>query len=532
MSLSRQSLVANLDDKGIREVVENGKRWIVAPAAILKQGILNGSKGALLYRDEENKKTAHLWDKIPLTVNHPFDPVTNAPLGAWDGDVVERQHIGETRKPHWVDGKTRVEAWFDAEATRRKAPEVYNSLMKRELIAVSTGLFTNNIEVSGQFNGTHYTAEARDHKPDHLAILPFQRGACHIDEGCGVGVTNATTVTPEVPTANEIAEVQSWWTKFVAFITNTPKHPINGKFIDNKGLSGAHATAGWQNAVTSCPACGKPMKECTCQKTETVKNDLSTDNAWQDAEPDPIKVQLDEAKAAYDAALALWNSKQGDNTVAKKLTPAERKTIVDGLITNCSCATANVWDESDRAHLDGMPDSKLQLLRDQRELATKNEFPFKKKGEPEEEEEEEEEEETENQTRIAGKKTATANKAKKPAAATFTPTALVGVMNTLNKVNQLTAHIPDATERQEMVANLLTKTDAELDMMVKLVGNRQPLTQNMRISPVMPVFGGGGGDGSTNNQTTDNSDPADVLNEERIDWIALARERGTLPPGQ
>src|SRR5678815_2675163 len=125
MVLSRRTLVANLDDAHIREVVEDGKRWIVAPAAILIEGVLNGSKGALFYPSDENQRTAHLWDRVPLTHNHPFDPITNAPLDASDPGVVQRQHIGETRSPEWRDGKTRVEAWFDAEATRNKAPEVY-----------------------------------------------------------------------------------------------------------------------------------------------------------------------------------------------------------------------------------------------------------------------------------------------------------------------------------------------------------------------------------------------------------------------
>lgn len=190
MTQLRQTIVSNLDNYRIREVIENGKRWLVAPAAILIHGVLNGNKGPLYYPEDESKNTAHLWNKIPITHNHPFHPVTNEPLDSDDPLVIERQHIGETRSPVW-DGKTRVEAWFDEDATKNKAPEVYNALKKNQQIALSTGLYTINDTINGVYNNQPYSAIARNHKPDHLAVLPNQRGACHLTDGCGIGVTNA-----------------------------------------------------------------------------------------------------------------------------------------------------------------------------------------------------------------------------------------------------------------------------------------------------------------------------------------------------
>jgi len=818
--MNRVTLNAQMAAGQIREVIEDGKRWIVAPAAILIQGVLNGSKGALFYSDDENKRTAHLWDRVPLTVNHPFDPINNAPLDAWDDGVVERQHIGETRNPIW-NGKTRLEAWFDADATRAKAPEVYQKLMKRQQIALSTGLFTKNYPINGTYNGIRYDAEARDHKPDHLAVLPNMRGACHLTDGCGIGVTNAASDsllalnadddvtwvtmggahipvkggkflagpfkgksvedeedrrdeaerrtaergraedaikatdekldkskgahdkakakiaekhkpgdtydhpeygrvrvtkdggieparnanpeginqytsgggTPDEAVAQlkemhekndpenwsyesidkltaamstmppdalkqavtsiygekrdymtkgsrpkiiekvkqdlkerlashvQIAQIDSivptgnsLWDKFWAFITNTPKHPSTGKFHPQKDMLHAHAEKTFQELTGTTK---KNLKESVKDEEDLVTKytrfaasarqlgdvdaaeeweriikeekehieALSTENAWSDEmrdkktgwvknwqnqygsggskesdaaseaddEPadsdsaDDSSSRDDESSEDEEGEMAATgggmrprssrrtrnNQQQGDTTVAKKLTEQERKVIVDGLITNCSCAKANVWEESDRAALNVLPDSKLQKLKDQRDLAVKNEFPPVAEEE-EEEEEEEEVEPTESEKRMKGKKTPAANRARTQAPA-LTPSTLVGVMNTLNKVNVLTSHIADPAKKQEMVANLLTKSDADLDIMIELsAGTRsipqQGLATNMRITPVVPVFGGGGND----NQTTDNAaeDQSDTLTLNGIDWQQIAKERGTLPAGR
>jgi hypothetical protein len=186
------ALLTNESVENTREVMEGGKRWLVAPAAIIPHGVMSGSKGPLYYPAEESAKTAHLWDKIPITIQHPFDPTTGSPLSANDAGVMERQEVGEVRSP-LHDGKTRAELWFDADKTLQKSPETYAALKRKEKIPLSTGLYTDNIHSPGVHDGVEYVARATNHRPDHLAILPGGRGACHVDDGCGVNVTNAAT---------------------------------------------------------------------------------------------------------------------------------------------------------------------------------------------------------------------------------------------------------------------------------------------------------------------------------------------------
>ena len=51
---------------------------------------------------------------------------------------------------------------------------------------VSTGLFTENVQANGVFGGKAYHAIATNYRPDHLAILPDQIGACSIEDGAGL----------------------------------------------------------------------------------------------------------------------------------------------------------------------------------------------------------------------------------------------------------------------------------------------------------------------------------------------------------
>ena len=71
---------------------------------------------------------------------------------------------------------------------RRKRPALFADLAAGRKIELSTGLFTDNepARPGATHNGRAYGHVARAHRPDHLAILPDRRGACSVDDGCGV----------------------------------------------------------------------------------------------------------------------------------------------------------------------------------------------------------------------------------------------------------------------------------------------------------------------------------------------------------
>lgn len=181
-------LVANFSGR-TKRVTFNGRDYIVARLTTIVPGVLRGSKGGLLYLPDEIISSTKLWDKIPIVVYHPTDPITNKHLSARDQGVLDRQGIGFLLNSRYK-GKLIHEGWFDVEKTKKVDPRVYNALINGQPMEVSTGLYTTNEPVPGgaTFNGDAYEAIARDYVPDHLAVLPDQIGACSVSDGCGLNV--------------------------------------------------------------------------------------------------------------------------------------------------------------------------------------------------------------------------------------------------------------------------------------------------------------------------------------------------------
>lgn len=165
------------------EIGDDGKDYIVAPVAMLTPGVHAGSHGPLFYPADELAKAPAAWDGKPVTVNHPA-------AGAYvPGQTPTIGTIKNTR----YDGKLRAEVWLDAAALVYHAEELYHALENGGTVEVSTGVYTTNDPTPGTDpGGTTYAAVAREYRPDHLAILTDQPGACSVAAGCGLPVANTT----------------------------------------------------------------------------------------------------------------------------------------------------------------------------------------------------------------------------------------------------------------------------------------------------------------------------------------------------
>jgi hypothetical protein len=178
------TIISNLTGS-VRREQWRGRKWIVAPATLVVEGVLNGSRGKLLYLENDLRKTVAAWEQMPITLGHPkiggeFTSVRTA-------GVLDRLGIGIVRSPTVRNGRLRAEAWFDLRETRRKAPNILAKLKKNEPIELSTGIFTEPEARSGSWNGKRYIGIARVPQPDHLAVFAGDEiGACSIRDGCGV----------------------------------------------------------------------------------------------------------------------------------------------------------------------------------------------------------------------------------------------------------------------------------------------------------------------------------------------------------
>lgn len=188
-----------------RRVTDNGREYLVAPLTMIVPGVLNGSQGPLYYPPEEIARTHRDWEGVPLVVYHPTRNGRN--VSARSPGVLEESGVGVVRNARVrKDGALVAEGWFDVTAVRnydkRLAAEYRPTLLPRiqrgEPVELSTGLFTDNATAPTTFKdhkGNRYSGMvARNYRPDHLAVLPDQRGACSLTDGCGVMVNRRAPV--------------------------------------------------------------------------------------------------------------------------------------------------------------------------------------------------------------------------------------------------------------------------------------------------------------------------------------------------
>jgi len=182
------TFVNNFYGKHSRVAHENGEQYLVCPVVMLVEGVHNGSNGSLFYPAAELAKKPSAWNGVPVTVYHPT--INGVAVSASHPDVAP-QKVGEIRNAKWDGKKLRAEAWIDTERLEEAAPELVDLIDgDAGVIEVSTGLFTDNEFQAGWFGGKNFELVARNHKPDHLAILPKGHGACSVSDGCGLFQTN------------------------------------------------------------------------------------------------------------------------------------------------------------------------------------------------------------------------------------------------------------------------------------------------------------------------------------------------------
>lgn len=191
-------VIANLSSTQVRRERLDGRDYDVAPATLIVPGVLNGSKGPLYYPPQEVANDPHAWNGMPLVLGHPKDEQGDH-TSARQPKVIENWGVG------WVfaanfddggegDGKLVAEAWFDVEKTqrigKREGVDLLGNLRAGKPIEVSTGLFTDDEPArnGATHNGKSYAYVARNYRPDHLAVLVSQRGACSTGDGCGINV--------------------------------------------------------------------------------------------------------------------------------------------------------------------------------------------------------------------------------------------------------------------------------------------------------------------------------------------------------
>lgn len=165
---------------GVRHETFEGKTHLVVPVVMIVEGVLNQA----LVPAEEFSKYPQSWNGEPVPVLHPER--NGSPIPANSPDVIERNTVGRLFNTHADGQKLKSEAWIDvAKARALGHGDLVDQLERGEVIEVSTGYFADAEVRQGEYSGEPYREIHRNLRPDHLALLPGEQGACSVADGCG-----------------------------------------------------------------------------------------------------------------------------------------------------------------------------------------------------------------------------------------------------------------------------------------------------------------------------------------------------------
>ncbi len=175
-------VIANFTGE-VRNDKMGGRDYLVAPMIMVVEGVLNANCGPLYYSAAEIRKSVASWNSKPVVLNHPDD---NGMLTtACTPQFITEQGLGVIMNTKWQGGKLKAEAWLEVDQVNRVDNRVLAAVRDNKMMEVSTGLTCDVEEVDGEFDGVPYSGIVSNFRPDHLAILPDDVGACSINDGAG-----------------------------------------------------------------------------------------------------------------------------------------------------------------------------------------------------------------------------------------------------------------------------------------------------------------------------------------------------------
>lgn len=189
-------LTVNLVPQGCRIETLEGREHIAVPMVMLVEGVHNGSAGSLYYPKEELGKTPAVWNHKPIVVYHPT--LNGEGISACDPDIINKRKVGVMMNTKFEKGKLKSEAWIERSRADLVDERIMKAIDNKKVMELSTGLFIDVANEEGKWEKEDYTGIARNYRPDHLALLPDQIGACSIADGAGLCRNQSQPITKEV----------------------------------------------------------------------------------------------------------------------------------------------------------------------------------------------------------------------------------------------------------------------------------------------------------------------------------------------
>lgn len=350
----------------VRRETWEGRDWLVAPVVMLREGVRNGE----LVQASEITAYPESWNGIPVTLNHPRSNGQN--IDANQPGVLSAVGVGRIFHTHVPDAiSLHAEMWIDIEKANSldDGKRLVARLEANEAIEVSTGYFTDISEGKGTFGGKSYDGIQWNPRPNHLAVLLDDIGACSWTDGCGVPRLNAQISKENTMTTNSRA------TRYLLSKSEMSFDQI-ANLLRMALQSEDEAFWYWlQDVFDGFVVYEKsPKLDTSTAPTELLKRDYSiVDSKVTFGQPVAVQRRtIFEEITTNDSmltktrrllrdladTLGLRSSTEPDAThqPQKENSPMDKKQLVDALITN------KRFGESDRPWLDTLSEEQLKAV--------------------------------------------------------------------------------------------------------------------------------------------------------------------------
>jgi hypothetical protein len=221
-------------------------------------------------------------------------------------------------------------------------------------LEVSTGLFSDQDSVPGEWNGEAYDAILRNYRPDHLALLPGGTGACSWEDGCGVRANQKGELIVNEEKTNKLKD---FWANVRKFFTleesyEDKRHALQQTVDAMDNSNWVHYVKAVYNRFFVYQA--QPMNPVVGRTSKLWKQPYSVaSNGEVTLSDDPVEVKEEISYKPVNNVDA--NSKGAHNMADKKKCCPEK---VQLLIEN----EATKFVEDDRAWLEAMDESAVDKL--------------------------------------------------------------------------------------------------------------------------------------------------------------------------
>jgi len=171
----------------------------IYPCVLLVEGVHHGAGSEPVYYSSAVINASTMaWNNMPVTIGHPVNQVGEYILCNSDGAIRAQWEIGTVRNVRFEGGKLKADLWLNVARANSFNPQLLTFLDNGGQLDVSTGLLALQDNVAGSWNNEEYAAKVLEIIPDHLALLPNQKGACSWDDGCGVRVNKGVEQKPNL----------------------------------------------------------------------------------------------------------------------------------------------------------------------------------------------------------------------------------------------------------------------------------------------------------------------------------------------